>query len=245
MASERNYTGALKYFQDAAEWSPSLDGLDYNIGRAAFMAADFSEAISPLSRYLRSHPADSGIRGALAMSQFMTHNYSSCIEELKGAGGGITSIPQMQYIYAESLVKTGEVSSGKESLEKLEAAHPEIAEVHRALGEVWEHEGDCEKAKKELGTASQLNASDSEAHYDLGEAELQCGSTAVAILELETAVRLLPDDAGYHQQLASAYERAFRMSDAEKEHRIAEQLKASQAPAAKGGVSPGGKNPSR
>ena len=56
------------------------------MGRAAFMAADFSDAIAPLSRYLRSHPGDSGIRGALAMSQFMTHNYRSCIEAAQGGG---------------------------------------------------------------------------------------------------------------------------------------------------------------
>jgi tetratricopeptide (TPR) repeat protein len=175
-ASEKNYTDALKLFEQAKAWSPSLDGLDYNMGRAAFMGADFSDAIAPLSRYLRSHPADTSIRGALAMSHFMTHDYKSCIDELKGAGEEVSSIPQMQYIYADSLVKTGEVSLGKERLEKLEESHPEIAEVHRALGEAWELEGDCEKAMKELGTASQLNGSDFETRYDIDRAELRCGA---------------------------------------------------------------------
>jgi tetratricopeptide (TPR) repeat protein len=244
-ASEKNYTGALKLFEQAKDWSPSFEGLDYNMGRAAFMAADFSEAITPLSRYLRSHTADSGIRGALAMSQFMMHDYASCISELKGAGEEILSIPQMQYIYADSLVKTGEVSLGKERLEKLEAANPEIPEVHRALGEVWGMEGNCEKALNELGTANNLNTNDPETHHDLGKTESQCGNIGDAIQELETAVRLKPDDASYHQELSDAYERVFRMADAEKEHRIAEQLKAAQAPAAKGGASPEGKNPSR
>ena len=149
-ASEKNYADALKLFEQAKAWSPSSEGLDYNMGRAAFMAADFSDAIAPLSRYLKLHPADSGIRGALAMSQFMTHDYPSCIRELKGAGNDVSSIPQMQYIYADSLVKTGQVSQGKDLLEKLEVAHPEIAEVHRALGEAWENEGDCEQAMKEF-----------------------------------------------------------------------------------------------
>ena len=176
MASEQNYADALKYFEQAKAWSPSMDGLDYNIGRAAFTAAKFSEAIPPLTRYLRSHPEDSGIRGALAMSEFMTQNYKGCIDELKGAGEGVTSIPQMQYIYAESLVKTGEVSMGKERLVELERAHPEIAEAHRALGEVWELEGDCRKAITELNEANQLNANDAETHFQLDKAELKCGS---------------------------------------------------------------------
>jgi tetratricopeptide (TPR) repeat protein len=175
-ASEQNYADALKYFEQAKAWSPLMEGLDYNIGRAAFTAAKFSDAIPPLSRYLRSHPEDSGIRGALAMSEFMTQNYRGCIDELKGAGEGVTSIPQMQYIYAESLVKTGEVSIGKERLEGLEKAHPEIAEVHRALGEVWELQGDCRKAIAELNEANQLNANDAETHFQLDKAELKCGS---------------------------------------------------------------------
>jgi tetratricopeptide (TPR) repeat protein len=176
MASEQNYADALKYFEQAKAWSPSMEGLDYNIGRAAFTAAKFSEAIPPLSRYLRLHPEDSSIRGALAMSQFMTQNYRGSIDALKGAGEGVTSIPQMQYIYAESLVKIGEISIGKERLVALEKAHPEIAEVHRALGEIWEIQGDCQKAIKELDEANELNATDAETHFDLDKAELKCGS---------------------------------------------------------------------
>ena len=245
MATQTNYADALKYFERAAALSPSLEGLDYNMGHAAFMAADFSDAVPPLLRYLRLHPGDSGIRGALAMSQFMTQNYWGCIEALKGAGEGVTSIPQMQYIYAESLVKTSDVSSGRDRLEKLEAAHPEIPEVHRGLGEVWELEGDCQKAIDELDKSNQLNGGDPETHYDLGKAELQCGSTSDAILDLETAARLKPDDASYHEELARAYERAFRMSDAEKERRIVEQLKVSKTPVANAGSSTEDKSPSR
>ncbi len=244
-ASEEDYADALKLFEQAKAWSPSLEGLDYNMGHAAFMAADFSEAIPPLSRYLQSHPGDSGIRGPLALSQFMMHNYAGCIATLKAAGESVTTIPQLQYIYADSLVKTGEIAQGKERLEKLEAAHPEIPEVHRALGEVWELGGGCEKALKELSTANQLDANDPETHHDLGKTESQCGSAGDAIQELETAVRLKPDDADYHQALSDAYERVFRVADAEKEHRIAEQLKAAQVSAAKGGASLEGKSASR
>jgi len=178
LASEKNYADAWKQFEQAKAWSPTLEGLDYNMGRAAFMAADFAKAIAPLSRYLRLHPADSGIRGALAMSEFMTQDYAGCIDALKGAGEDVASIPQMQYIYADSLTKTGQALLGKERLLKLEAAHPEIAEVHRALGEVWENEGDCEKAMKEFEAASRINASDIDTRYDIDRAELKCGASS-------------------------------------------------------------------
>jgi tetratricopeptide (TPR) repeat protein len=239
MATEKNYTDALKYFQRAATWNPSFEGLDLNMGRAAFMASKFSEAVPPLSRYLRSHPGNSGgIRGALAMSQFVTNNYKGCIGTLKGAGEETTSIPQMQYIYAESLVKTGEVLPGKERLERLESAHPEIAEVHRSLGEVLELEGERQKAAEELRSAILLSANDPESHYDLGKIELEIGDATAAIRELESAIRLLPSDPKFHQELAGAYNAALRITDAEKEIRISDTLRASQAQAAKTGASP-------
>ena len=227
-ASDGRYADALNYFKRAAAWNSSLDGLDYNLGRAAFMDSDFSEAISPLTRYVRSHPQDAGIRGALAMSQFMTGHYSACIEALKGAGESVISIPQMQYIYAESLVKTGQVPLGLARLDSLEKEHPEIAEVHRAIGEVFELRRNWADAIRELSQAIRLKADDAQSHDDLGKAELEAGNTAQAIGELEAAVRLIPGDAGYHQELAVAYERAFRFADAQKENSIAKQLQASE-----------------
>ncbi|MGD0894385.1 MAG: tetratricopeptide repeat protein [Terracidiphilus sp.] len=236
MATDKNYLDALKYFQLAAVWNPSLEGLDLNLGRAAFMAAKFGDAVAPLTRYFRAHPSDSGIRGALAMSLFMTKNYRGCIAALKGAEQGVTSIPQMQYIYAESLVKTGEVSLGKGRLESLESAHPEIAEVHRDLGEVLALQGDKQKATAELRSAIQLNANDPESHFDLGRMELEIGDAATAIPEIESAIRLQPNDPEFHRALAGAYKLALRPADAEKELQIYGALHTSQAQPASAGT---------
>jgi tetratricopeptide (TPR) repeat protein len=244
-ATVKNYTEALNCFERAKAWAPSLDGLDYNLGRAAFMASRFSEAIPPLTRYLRTHPGDAGIRGALAMSQFMTRDYRGCVEALGRSVEAIVSIPQMQFIYAESLVKTGQVQPGKVRLEALELAHPEIAEVHRGLGEIAEDRKNLPKAVEELERANQLNANDPETHYDLGKADLMAGSTANAIQELETAVRLMPSEARFHEALARAYEQTFRMTNAENERRIAEQLKGAAAPAGDGGGSNAATSPAR
>jgi len=232
-ASQGKYPEALKYFERAHAWQPSLNGLDYNLGKAAFMAADFSEAIPPLTRYLRAHPQDTGIRSPLAMSQFMTHNYSACLEALKGAGESVTSIPQMQFIYAESLVKTGQVAPGLARLESLEKADPSVAEVHRGIGEVYELRRDWPDAFRELNQAIALKADDGESHYDLGKANLETGDTTAAIGELEAAVRLMPTEARFHQELALAYDRDFRPAEAEKERKAAEQLLNTQAPAPK------------
>jgi tetratricopeptide (TPR) repeat protein len=228
-AGGNHYSEALGYFERAAAWNPTLDGLDLNLGRAAFMTSRFSEAVVPLRRYVAAHPEDSGTRAALGMSEFMTGSYSGCIDALKGVQETIASIPQMQYVYAESLVKLGHVSDGAERLASLEAQHPEIADVHRGLGEAFALQGDKQKATKELQTALQINAKDSEAHYDLGKVELESGNTAAAIPELQSAVELAPDNPRFHQELAGAYKLAQRAADAERELKAYNDLEKSNA----------------
>lgn len=223
-ATANHYLQALDYFERAGEWNPSLDGLDLNKGRAAFMASRFSDAILPLTRYLRAHPEDSGIRGALAMSKFMNGDYAGCIEALGKAKDQMTSIPQMRFIYAESLVKTGQISLGIDNLQSLETSHPEIADVHKSLGEAHELQGERQEAVKELQTAVQLNANDFEIRYDLGKVELENGDAMAAIEDLESAIRLQPSDPKPHRELMLAYKAALRPADAEKELQIYNSL---------------------
>lgn len=228
-AGKGNFSAAYDDFRHAATWNPSFEGLDYNLGRAAFMATKFTEAIPPLSRLYRVHPEDSGVRNALAMSLFMTQDYGGCAGLLQSAEADLASIPQMQYIYAESLMKTGKVAHGSERMEALAAAHPELAEAHRGLAEMHEQRGERKQALQELHTAIRLNGSDAETYFALGKIELAGGNATAAAAALESAVRLAPDKAEYHHELASAYLHAFRMGDAEKEKQIYEKLSSASA----------------
>ncbi len=223
-ATSGQYADALTYFDGAAEWNPGLDGLDLNRGRAAFMASKFSDAVPPLARYVKTHPHDSGVRGALAMSQFMTRDYNGCIQTLSGIENQLASIPQMAYVFAESLVQSGRTAEGKRRLEELESAHPEIPDVHRAMGEVLAADHDRSKAAEELHTTLVLNSSDAQAHYDLGKLSVESGDTAAAIPELQAAIRLAPNDPAFHHELAIAYRLASRIEDAQKEAALSAQL---------------------
>lgn len=229
-ASQARYADALAYFDQAYAWQPSLEGLDYNLGRAAFMAADFMRAIPPLTRYLRAHPQDAAMRAPLAMSQFMTGSYGACLETLKGAPQSVISMPQMQFVYAESLVKTGRIAPGLARLQLLEKSDPNDAQIHRGIAEVYELRRNWLDAVKELESALRLKPDDPETHYDLGKAELEAGDADAAIDDLQTAVRLMPRDPRFHLELAAAYDRSFRPGEAEKERQISEQLQSTQSP---------------
>jgi tetratricopeptide (TPR) repeat protein len=224
-AIDKNYDEATADFEQAAKWNPKIDGLDLNWGRAAFMASKFAEAVAPLSRYIAAHPEDSGVRTALAMSQFMTADYAGCLQTEKAGAGIMPSIPQAEYVVAESLVKTGEIAQGRSRLEQLETAHPEIEDVHRSLGEVYEAQGDLPKAARELRTAIVLNGADAEAHYDLGKVLVESGNGPEAIQELENAVKLTPDNPAFHRELAAAYRLASRKDDEIRELDLYDRLK--------------------
>jgi tetratricopeptide (TPR) repeat protein len=126
-ATNDDYPSAVTYFKRAAAWNPSLEGLDYNWGRAAFAGSQYADAVLPLSRYVKAHPDDTGARSVLALSQFMTGNYQGCIDTLQSVIGKSDLVPQVEYAYAESLIKTGQIGPGTERLRALEKLHPEIS----------------------------------------------------------------------------------------------------------------------
>jgi tetratricopeptide (TPR) repeat protein len=137
-ATNNDYSNAITYFEHAAVWDPSLEGLDYNWARAAFAGGKYAEAIQPVSRYLKSHPDDIGARSVLAISQFMTGDYHSCVETLQPIAEKTELAPQTEYAYAEAMIHIGEIEPGVDRLKALEKSHPEMPDVHRALKEALE-----------------------------------------------------------------------------------------------------------
>jgi Flp pilus assembly protein TadD len=57
---------AAQHFQRAAQWNPSLPGVERNWARAAFAAHDCAQAIPPLQRSLEHNPSDTELTSMLA-----------------------------------------------------------------------------------------------------------------------------------------------------------------------------------
>ena len=157
----KDYAAAADSFANAAHWNPALAGLDLNWGRAAFSASKFAEAIAPLTRYMQSHPQNTSVRAPLGMSQYMTGDYRGCIATLQPVEQQFDSIPQIAYVYADSLVRTGRKTEGIARLEALEKQHPEIADVHRALSEAYTSTNQDQKAAGEIRQYNSLISSHS------------------------------------------------------------------------------------
>jgi tetratricopeptide (TPR) repeat protein len=64
-AGNRRFPEAVGWFEEASAWNPQLEGLDRNLGMAAFYAQEWDKAESSLQRYVLSHAGDTVARHAL------------------------------------------------------------------------------------------------------------------------------------------------------------------------------------
>lgn len=106
MAAGRNQCpDCVAYFKGAGEWEPSVEGLDRNLGRAAFLCHQYEDAVAPLSRYLQHHGTDVTARSALALSLFQLGQYQKVIDVLGPISSAIQSDPELSNAYATSQAK--------------------------------------------------------------------------------------------------------------------------------------------
>ncbi len=101
-AQSGQFSQALQYFQSAKEWDPGMDGLDLNIGRAAYASQKFDQAVEPLKSYLAEHPDNLNARIMLAASQFEIKDYASAIASLNPVRNTIRANPSVESMYEEA-----------------------------------------------------------------------------------------------------------------------------------------------
>lgn len=183
-AGSKSLPEALDYFEKAYAWNPSLSGLDYNWGKAAFAAAQFDEANAPLGRYVQTHPQDVWARSALGTSEFMLRDYAGVVKTVQPIEAKIGANVQLEYMYGVSLIRTGEGDRGVAQLKVVEAKDAAFAPAHEALGEAFASGKDFKDAAAEFRQVIQLSPGDFGAKYNLALAliELQENSEAQTIL---------------------------------------------------------------
>jgi tetratricopeptide (TPR) repeat protein len=176
-ASTDHYEAAARYFQSAYAWQPSIPGLDFNWGRAAFAAGNYAEALAPLTRYLQSHPDDDGARRVLGLSQFLTRDYIGTRTTLAKLANATSEQPKVQFAYADSLLKTGDALLAIRRLETLQKSSPDLVEVPPALAEAYASigrqqlaQGDPKSAVANLQKAIKLDPGNSELQRSLDQA---------------------------------------------------------------------------
>ena len=106
-ANQHQCPDCVTYFQRAGDWDPSQEGLDRNLGRAAFLCKQYEQAVAPLARYLEQHGDDVTVRSALGLSLFRMGEYPKVVEILGPIESSIQPDPELAEAYATSLSKVG------------------------------------------------------------------------------------------------------------------------------------------
>jgi tetratricopeptide (TPR) repeat protein len=73
-AGKQDFAAASQFFEKSAEWNPAQDGLDRNMGMAAFYAGRYDRAANVLARYVSTHPNDRAASAALADARGRLHS---------------------------------------------------------------------------------------------------------------------------------------------------------------------------
>lgn len=179
-AINKDYPASLEYFEKASAWNPAMDGLDDNIGRAAFKAHQYAKAINPLDKALQVHPDDIHLRVMLGMSQYFTHNFSQVLQTLHPIEEQLKSVPLLEYMYAESMVQGGDFDAGIVRLKELSQSSPGNAMLYYALGRAHASRGNHQEAVEEFRSAIRLNPSDANAVYELALSLIALGQKTEA-----------------------------------------------------------------
>lgn len=196
-AGGNDFAAAFHDFQEASEWNPNLEGLDYNLGRAAFSANQYEQAVDPLGRYVQAHPDDTLARSELGLSLFHLKNYADGLQALKPMAALVDADPNLAFAYAVCLVKAGDYAQGLDRLKALETENPNAPAIHEALGEALVRHGDFAQAAAELRTAVKLNPAGIYAKYNLALALIGLQQKEEAQQLLGEVIRKGPPDAYY------------------------------------------------
>jgi tetratricopeptide (TPR) repeat protein len=134
-ADHKDFATAAEYFGKALHWNPALEEVERNMGVSFYYAGQYGEAIPPLTHFLQNHSEDLLARSTLALSFFQLGSFHHVVDSLQRAKSEVDKDPKLEFVYAVSLVKTGEYLEGIERLKALENATPNSPQIHAALEE--------------------------------------------------------------------------------------------------------------
>jgi tetratricopeptide (TPR) repeat protein len=193
---------ALKRFDAAAEWNPSLDGLDRNRGIVAFRAALYERAVPPLARQLKAHPEDALARRMLGVSFYLTRDFRQAVETLRPLEPSIADDAELAYAYAISLVQLADDKSASAVFARLSARHPKDAQARAYAGQGFMLVGDYERALAEFRAAAAIDPRAPQAHYNAGQSLIRLNRLDEAEREFRQELSLSPSDEASKYHLA-------------------------------------------
>ncbi len=237
---------AIKEFKIVTELAPDLPAAFVNLGAANLENHDYGAAIPPLQRALEMNPNLIGAHQMLGYA-LLTQGYAAeALPHLEKAGlqdaVGIAdlklgklpeAVANLQAALAKRpndpdlLFYLGRASGSlsKQAFDTLEAAYPDSARAHQALGENLAVLKRVPEAEKEYREAVRLRPETPGIHLALGELYAAASQWPQAEEEFSAEAKLQPGDAETAYRLGSAYLEEGKAREAVRELQRADQLR--------------------
>jgi tetratricopeptide (TPR) repeat protein len=152
-------------------------------------------------------------------------NYDKAIELFHRASQLQPALPHAHYDAGLAYLRSDRPALASKEFEAELALSPNDLDTKYNLAFTLLQQSQQERATKLLEEVTNANPTHAEAQYELGKLLLSEGKVAGAVAHLELAAKAAPDKDYIRYQLQSAYRKAARPEDAERELAIYKQLK--------------------
>lgn len=209
---------ARPVFARALELEPrsakALDGL----GRAAFAARDYDQAIERFENALALQPAASSMHYRLGMAYRARGDAERARLHLEQSGGGPVTFPDpvldaahrrvtgvgALIVVGQLAARAGAAATAEARFREALALDPESPEAHHALGSFYEEQGRTGDALEHYVAALDLGIANSALGLHTGRLLRETGRAREAVAVLERAASSAPDSSLIATELAAA-----------------------------------------
>ena len=203
-AQHSQFAEAAAFFKSAAEWNPTLPGLDRNWAFAAYRAELYADAVPPLERELAARPNDAFVRKLLGLSYFALKNYDKTAQTLRSLLANPPDDPALLFAWGTALVRTREASAAAKLFTRLLEQNAANPGVHYLLGQAYAQQQNYPDALHEFNAALQFDPKLPEAHYYAGLVYLHQSDFESAAREFRAELILRPGEPTTTYHLAFA-----------------------------------------
>jgi tetratricopeptide (TPR) repeat protein len=158
-------------------------------------------------------------------------HYDKAVELFHHASQLQPNLPKAHYDAGLAYLRSDRPEPASKEFEQELAVSPNDLDAKYNLAFTLLQQSQRDRAFQLLQEVIAGNPAHAEAQYQLGKMMLEQGRIPDAVMHLEIAAKSAPDKDYIHYQLQSAYRKASRPADAERELALYKQLKGRSAPA--------------
>lgn len=198
----------------------------YLLGSALIRDGQITRGQRIMDRLFR----DGSVEGLMLLgaAQMAAQENKAALATLSQALGVNPRQPELNSLYGKAKLTDGDPEGAKAAFLKELAVNPTDFDANLQLGALCRIEKEFEKASEYLGRAGKMRPHSLALKYQMANLRLSTGSLPEAIGMLEQVTREAPSFIEGHITLATAYYRAKRKADGDRERAVVDKLNAEQ-----------------